>query len=1083
LLFKSQDSVLVESKRVAEKRLRLLEKRLDRDPELRQQYGDKIEQYVAKGYARKLNSEEASIEVPKTWYLPHFGTINPNKEVKKLRLVFDAASRSNGKSLNDYLLCGPNLLVPLPEILFNFRKGQFACASDISEMFHQVRIRREDQSAQRFLWRGADRDRPPDTYQMNVMIFGAVCSPFSAQATKNLNADRFEPEYPEAVRKVKENFYMDDFLDSVNSEDEAVRIIREVTLINSQGGFKLCNWISNSPEINATIPEELRSPKMRDLGGGSSLTEKILGLSWNPESDELAITCSVERLEGALSDREKRPTKREVLRVVMSLFDPLGIITPFVVRGRILLQEIWRSEIGWDDELSGTVHKKWLAWVDMMETVAQVRIPRCYFGGQSSCTDRVLQIHVFCDASEKAFAAVAYLRFSDGGKVGCSLIMSRARVAPLRPLSIPRLELQAAVMGARMLDTIKKSHGGPEGLLERSVLWSDSRTVLQWIKGDPRRYKQFVAQRIGEIVETTEGDSWRWVPTHENVADEATRDSDRLNLSQNSRWVRGPEFLRKPECDWPIDIKKGLTVLDVESQELKAEFTGVVQDVGEIPDVVECVPEVERFSSWSKYIRTMGWVLRFIRNCKARVGVQEMAKGELSVEESRVAEIWCLKGAQSQSFPNEVRVLTMGKDISKRSSIRGLSPYLGDDGLLRIRGRLEEARNIGAEVKNPVILNGKHELSKLLIDYYHVQAAHQGQEFVVNEIRQRYWITGIRNAVRSAWSRCLVCEFRRVSPRIPEMGNLPEVRLTDRVRPFTYTGVDCFGPMEVKIGRRREKRYGIIFTCMTVRAIHIELLENMSTDSTILAFRRFIARRGCPQEMWSDCGTNFRGMNSELSRLWASLDQERLKTVMGLKGINWRFNPPRAPHMGGVWERLIRSVKTALTVTLKEKAPKQETLLTLLAEAENIVNSRPLTHVSIDPSDPEALTPNHFILGSSGSSPTWGKFSDKDLCLKKQWRIAQRLADMFWQRWLKEYLPSLVKRSKWFDKAEPVKVGDFVLIVDDETSRNLWLKGVVERVFPGKDGQVRAVDVRTKLGVFRRPTVKICILNVQGNNA
>jgi hypothetical protein len=311
------------------------------------------------------------------------------------------------------------------------------------------------------------------------------------------------------------------------------------------------------------------------------------------------------------------------------------------------------------------------------------------------------------------------------------------------------------------------------------------------------------------------------------------------------------------------------------------------------------------------------------------------------------------------------------------------------------------------------------------------------------------------------------------------MGNIPDCRLQPNTFPFCKTGVDYFGPMEVVVRRSREKRYGVLFTCLSTRAVHLELAGSLSTDSCIIAIRRFISRRGNPLEIHSDNGTNFKGAAVELKKAINEMDQEKIGDVCNSKGIQWHFIPPHAPHMGGCWERLVRSVKVALAAVLKERSPKEEVLMTLLIEVEQIVNSRPLNHVSLEDGSEEALTPNHFLIGRSSSAGAPGLFSEDDMDLRKLWRKSQLLADRFWQRWIKEYLPTLTRRTKWNSRVDPIQVGDVVIVVDDLLPRNSWPKGIIEELFPGKDGIVRVVTVRTATGTYRRPVPKICVLDVK----
>jgi transposase InsO family protein len=350
---------------------------------------------------------------------------------------------------------------------------------------------------------------------------------------------------------------------------------------------------------------------------------------------------------------------------------------------------------------------------------------------------------------------------------------------------------------------------------------------------------------------------------------------------------------------------------------------------------------------------------------------------------------------------------------------------------------------------------------------------------VANELKQKYFIPSLKTAVRAAWHRCQDCRNHEAKPVIPKMGDLPISRLTGRRLPFSQTGVDYFGPLDVTIGRSKVKRWGVLFSCMATRAIHLEVAPSLDTDQMIMALMRFINRRGRPEDMHSDNGTNFIGADNELKKSLQQMNQQEITTALAVKGIQWHFIPPSAPHMGGSWERLVQLVKRTLKRLLKEKAPKEFTLLTLFSEVENIVNSRPLTDVSDDPADPESLTPNHFLrMGSDVGPSIPGVFDDKDLFLRKQWRAAQRLSEIFWTRWAHEYLPTLNRRDKWHDQVNPIKTGDVVIVVDDQTPRNNWLKGLVIATFPGKDGQVRVVEVKTVHGILKRPVAKICPLDV-----
>ncbi|GBP29307.1 hypothetical protein EVAR_79004_1 [Eumeta japonica] len=308
---------------------------------------------------------------------------------------------------------------------------------------------------------------------------------------------------------------------------------------------------------------------------------------------------------------------------------------------------------------------------------------------------------------------------------------------------------------------------------------------------------------------------------------------------------------------------------------------------------------------------------------------------------------------------------------------------------------------------------------------------------------------------------------RPTKPTTPQQGELPRAVEGSRTS-FNCSAIDYFGPMIVTVGRRTEKRWGVLITCLTTRAVHLEIAASLTPSSAILALRRFMARRGTPTVMYSDNATNFTKANKELKE--AALEVEKYATA---KRIVWKFIPPGAPHMGGAWERMIRTIKSSLYAVLKERKPREETLHTLLLEVEHIVNSRPLTPVEPD-LNREALTPNHLIGRSCGISPI-GIFKATDAD-SHTWKTAQRLADEFWHRWSMEYLPNLLlRKTSTAGHLEP-KVGDPVLIADKTMPRGLWPRGRIVKTIPGRDNKVRIVEIQTKLGILKRPTSRLVVL-------
>ncbi len=308
------------------------------------------------------------------------------------------------------------------------------------------------------------------------------------------------------------------------------------------------------------------------------------------------------------------------------------------------------------------------------------------------------------------------------------------------------------------------------------------------------------------------------------------------------------------------------------------------------------------------------------------------------------------------------------------------------------------------------------------------------------------------------------------------MSDLPVERVLPDLPPFTNVGVDYFGPVEIRKGRSTVKRYGVIFTCMASRAVHLEMAYSLNTDSCINAIRRFLCRRGQVVQLRSDNGTNFVGAERALREAVAALDHTKIQHALLSKGLKWVFNPPAGPHVGGIWERLIRLVKKVLYSTVRQQSMDDESFQTLLCEIEAILNGRPITKSSDDVNDLEALTPNHILLLKSKPLMTPGLFNERDLYIRKRWRQVQYLSGLFWKRWVREYLPLLQERQKWVRPRRSFTVGDIVVVMDPVAPRGSWLLGRIIKTYPDKGGFVRSVQLKTKTGQLDRPVSKICLL-------
>lgn len=1043
-----------------------------------------MDDLVKNGHARKVPKDRLDHPVGAVWYLPHHPVLNPNKP-DKVRVVFDCAAKYQGTSLNDQLLQGPDLTNNLVGVLTRFRQEPVALMADIESMFHQVHVSPNDCDALRFLWwPNSDLNSEPEEYQMMVHLFGATSSPSCANFGLRRTAEDNQQEFSEeAVNTIKDNFYVDDCLKSVPSENKAIGLANELCQLLSKGGFRLTKWISNSRQVIDSIPMSERAGSVKGLLLDQLPIERALGVRWDVETDTFGFKISV---------KDRPATRRGILSVVTSVYDPLGFVAPFILPAKALLQDLCRKNLGWDDPISDDDLTRWRNWLVELPMLEKLKVNRCFkpinFEEVSSS-----QLHHFADASQYAYGAVTYLRLTDTkGDIHCSFITGKSRLAPLKQLTIPRLELSAAVVATRLDKMVRKEIGIQ---VDQSIFWTDTTCVLGYIANEDKRFHTFVANRVAAIQEVTSPSQWKHVGTKQNPADDASRGLSAEALLKNERWLMGPGFLWKSEEAWPSHQHTDPTVAenDPEVKRERQVFSSTTE-----AGMTTLSQLFGRFSQWHRLKKFVAWILRYRSNLLKAVGRRKSGSMShskavtiepITVEEINKAEREILVHVQKESFKEEIAILQnkgveAGKEcatgrrkgqIKKSSKIFKLDPQLMD-GLLRVGGRLERAP-LQLDAKHPIILPASHHVVRLIISYYHHIAGHSGTEHVLSMIRERFWIVKARAAVRKSLNDCFSCRKRQAPVGEQKMADLPHDRITPDKPPFTYVGVDCFGPFFVRRGRSQTKRYGVVFTCLTMRAIHIEVAHSLDTDSFINSMRRFIARRGKPELVRSDNGGNFVRGEKELRSAIDGWNQEAISEFLLQRSVQWNFNPPAGSHHGGVWERCIRTIRKVMNALLKEQVLDDEGLATLMCEVESIVNGRPLTKVSDDPRDLEALTPNHLLLLRSGPTLPPGVFRKEDVYSRRRWRQVQYLSDVFWRRWLKEYLPSLQERQKWQRSTSNFDVGDIVLVVDEKSPRNSWPLGRILEVKPNRgDGLVRRATLQTKTSVLERPIDKIVLL-------
>ena len=1051
---------------MALQRLESTERRLAKQPVVAAAYAATIDKYVDKGYVRRVPSQGADGQAG--WLLPHFPVVRLDKSTTKVRIVFDASARHCGTSLNDTIHQGPKLQQDLSNVLLRFRKYPVAVVCDISEMYLQIQLEKSDRPYHRFLWR-KNPCTQPDIYEFSRVVFGVNCSPFLAQLVTQTHAKRLVNEHPEAADTVLESTYMDDSLDSAPTEEAAVALYEQLMALWKKAGMHARKWLSNSRNVLAKIPEEDRAA---NFAIGEDLpTVRTLGIQYDATCDEFSFR-SEPPLDGF------KFTKRSVLKKVATIFDPLGFLAPFTVRAKMLLQAMWSKGLQWDEPLDPETRVAVGQWFEELRQLSDLHIARSlHFDLQSGiqASDSTLKCHVFADASELAYGAVAYSRVeSSTGEVQRRLIAAKSRVAPLAAVSIPRLELMAAVIAIRLASVVVKALGVQ---MSDVTFWTDSLNVLYWIRGKSRRYKAFVANRVSEIQENSQPSQWRHVPTDQNPADIVSRGATVTSLNTEF-WWNGPSFLREDPNMWPIGKAAGSVHPEARREEKGESLSAklaicLVQTATLVERLSRLHPE--KFVTWQRGVRLWGRVRRFTENC--RVASKDRHGGELTADELAEAETEVIKIAQREAFHSEIEAICRKQPIRSHSQLGSLNPFVDDNGLLRCGGRLEYADFLPPETVQPIILPRHHVVTKMIVQHHHEQGRHVGGvNQVYAQLCSRYWIIAGREVVREVAKNCPRCKRLKAKPAQQIMAPLPRHRITPSFRAFARSGVDFAGPFETVQGRgrTRTKRYLCLFTCLTTRAVHLELAYSLDTNSFLNAFYRFVGRRGLPQVVISDNGTNFVGGQRELSDLVAQMDKEQIERTVANQKVCWEFNPPAAPHFGGVFEVMVRAAKRAIYAILQSADITDEELTTAFVAAESLINSRPLTYISSSPSDETPLTPNHFLFGQCGGSFAPAAVDTTDFNPRKRWRRVQQLVHHFWQRWIREWLPLLSARKKWRRSHREVSVGDVMLLLSPNTPRGNWPLVRVLEVFPGKDGHVRVARVKVGDSTLVRPISKLC---------
>ncbi|XP_062557810.1 uncharacterized protein LOC134222666 [Armigeres subalbatus] len=819
----------------------------------------------------------------------------------------------------------------------------------------------------------------------------------------------------------------------------------------AEGGLHLRKWSSNKLEVLDDPTKELGKgpPTMRFE------PEKIktLGVAWEMEPDQFGV-------EVLTLNIDEQWTKRKVFSAIAQLYDPLGLVSPVVAWAKIRMQHLWLIAVDWDDVVPGDICVKWQEFYQQLPLLRSFKVPRYLF--TPDATD--VQFHIFSDASELAYGACMYARStSKDGTIKTELISAKSRVAPLKRVCLPRLELCAALLGAKLYARISAALGMEE---VPCWFWSDSTVALHWIRAPSSSWQTFIGNRTSEIQRLTHGHTWKHVKGVDNPADYISRGMLPRNFLENSVWRIGPVWLRQVEENWPKQ-----SIMEPISDDLLERRKTVLLTNQVSPDIWL----IERYSSFWKLVRITAFVLRFISRCRKRTLHQNPF---LAVSELQSAKETLVKSVQHQNFSEEMKAVRKKVSIPSKSPLRNLQLFIDQKGILRLGGRLQLSET-DYQTNHPMILPRKHPLTRLIAQHFHTISLHAGPRMTLATMRQEFWPLRGKELANLVCRKCHNCFRHHPVPVTQPVGQLPEAR-TAPSRPFAITGVDYCGPVYLKPAHRRaaaHKAYIAVFVCFSTKAVHLELVCDLSTEAFIASLRRFIARRGLPAEIHSDNGTNFQGARNTLAELYKLLNnsdhQQKIHDECTKRSIKWLFIPPRAPNFGGLWEAAVKTTKTTLSKVLGNARLSYEDYATVLTQVEANMNTRPLTPLSVDPTEYDVLTPGHFLTGSSFAALPDPDYTNIPANRLKHYQQLQQLVQQHWSRWRREYLTELnCLRNK---SSAPVNlfVGQLVLVREDSKSSTAWPLARIISIHPGKDKVVRVVTVRTASGTYTRPSSRI----------
>ncbi|PIC44764.1 hypothetical protein B9Z55_005020 [Caenorhabditis nigoni] len=992
-------------------------------------------------------------------YNPTHPVLTPNKTTTKCRVVVDGSSHGRGdQSINELLHKGPILMPDMVEMLIRFRSGTTAIISDVEKAFLQVRVNPLDRDITRVIWL-KDIDAPVtrsniQVYRFTRVIFGLNVSPFLLGATILHHLKQHEDRG--LAEEVAKNLYVDNLIITSDEDtDEMIQTYKKVKNMFDGMNMNLREFLSNSVQFNNLVEEKDKA---------SETITKVLGICWNSETDTLMLRTGTEE--------QDKFSRRTVSSRIASTYDPMGFIGPLLLPLKLFQRQLWNDFYQWDTPMIEEHQKQWEQLLNDFNGFER-EVPRRAISKSGTNT-----VVTFCDASKDATAFCCYIV---SGKEA-QLLCSKSKVKPLKEVwTIPKLETQAMKMGCERTATVLNAILEGKIQVDQVIILTDSTIALSWIKTKPGKKETgvFITNRLNAIIEAVKKMEEKNTPvffghvkTNENPADIGTRGSTNQEFNETD-WFTGGVVLQELRED-PEKWKREHNVFKLDHDDTLIVNTINTKDEEHTP-----VFNNKATNRLATMVRIAGYVVRFINRCASKFS-EERRKTMLSYVrrseevETRVSPKEADKGRELLIKDHQKSFTT--KQLKK---LQNLGLVKNSKGFIVCRGRMSNLEG-NEETREPILVLPNSQLCQQIIRQAHGRF-HSSVEHTMEKVRQKFWIPKLRQQVKSIMAKCVECQRFNKSPcRYPDMAQLPKARFKME-KPFGTAGVDCFGPISyIKEDGTEGSAYGTLYTCVTTRLVHLEVSPDYTAFNFLQTMRRFIAIRGCPDRMLSDNGTNF--------LLGKKIVEEAIKAnnmdTTNIQSLEWVTITPYSPWKGGIWERMVKTVKHAFLKSIKQRKLTMPELETVMYEVMAEINSRPLTRVEDGINCNHPIRPCDFVspqmkielpletvleqtenFRPSKEQQEVQTKMDTIRALKASVKASEKTKEIWRTKYMAELRETHKKRMDQ-KRGSPVlpKIGQTVLVSDDLLRRKDWPTGRITELVKSSDGEVREVLVEMQSG-------------------